>query len=123
MEKNTKKILIACIAFSFLGITLIAALDYVSAAGAVNVSEIDSKHIGENIIVCGIVKSKSISQSGTTFMTLAENGKKIPFVFFKNEMHEAENISRGSSICARGTIQMYNGSAEIIGRRVVSPPA
>lgn len=116
---TTKKILIACIVFSIMGITLITALDYEIDAKRANISEIDSKLAGENIVVCGTVKSKSVSQSGTTFLALYENGSKARLIFFKNEQHEIENISRGEIICAKGVVQIYNNSAEIIGRKII----
>lgn len=119
MEQATKRILTACIIVSAAGITLITALDYEGNARTMDIAEIGSKMAGENAIVCGAVISKSISSSGTAFITLAGNSSKIRLVFFKNEVHETENISRGRSLCARGTIQMYNGSAEIIGRKIV----
>jgi len=125
MEETAKRILIACIIASIAGIasiTLITALDYESNMETTNIAEISSKMAGENTVVCGYVKSKSISQSGTTFITLAEKNSKtqtIPLVFFKNEARQTGNISRGQSICARGIIQIYNGSAEIIERKII----
>ena len=119
MSYTTKKILIACIASSFLGIAFITAADYETDVNRVNISEISSKIAGENIIACGVIKSKSVSESGTTFLTLAENGSKARLVFFKNDMHETENVSRGESICAKGVVQIYNNSAEIIGRKII----
>ena len=128
MEPTAKSTLIACIAFSILGIALITAFDYdyKGSVNTINISEIDRKMAGENIIACGIVKSKSVSQSGTTFLTLADRGSKTQFislVFFKNEMHEIENISRGENVCAKGVVQIYNGSAEIIGRKIINETA
>ena len=124
MEPITKRILIACIIASIIGITLITALDYYGDTRTANITEIDSKMAGENIIICGIMKSKSVSKSGTIFMTLADKSSKvktaqtIPLIFFKNEVHETENISKGLEVCVRGTILIYNRSAEIIGRKI-----
>ncbi len=128
MEPTAKRTLTACIAFSLIGIALITAInyDYEDAIKTVNISEIDRKMSGENIIICGIVKSKSVSKSETTFVTLADKNSKtqtqfLSLVFFKNEMHETKNISRGSNICARGTVQIYNGSVEVIARKTLPP--
>ncbi|MBU4300189.1 MAG: OB-fold nucleic acid binding domain-containing protein [Nanoarchaeota archaeon] len=116
---TTKKILITCIAVSILGISLITAIDYGADAKRVNLSELGSKLAGENIMACGIVKSKSVSQTGTTFMTIAENGSKARIIFFKNERYKTENISRGESVCVNGVVQIYNNNAEIIGRKII----
>lgn len=122
MEQTAKRTLIACILVSLAGIAFITALDYEDNTRTMDITKIDNKLAGETIIVCGDVKSKSVSSSGITFITLAEKNSKaqtIPLVFFKNEVHETENISRGRSLCARGTIQIYNRSVEIIGRKIV----
>lgn len=118
--KCTKNTMIAaCIMLSAAGILLIAAIDLTGTEKEVNISQINSGISGENIITCGNVKSKSISPSGTAFIVLGNGTSKIRAVFFKNELHEVENATRGSDFCLKGTIKIYNGTAEIIGKKKV----
>lgn len=109
----------ACIMLSVAGILLITATDLTEIVKAVNISEIGGGMSGENIITCGSVKSKSISPSGTAFILLGDGASRIRSVFFKNEMHETENATRGSDFCLKGTVKIYNGTTEIIGKRKI----
>lgn len=118
MDATNKKALAACIFLSFLGIAAIYALDIHDVPEAMKISAITKNMVGENIIACGIVKSKSVSPSETTFLALDGGNSRIRVVFFKNERSETENILRNSNVCIRGTVQIYNGSAEIIGKRL-----
>ena len=119
MEFKNKKLAATCILMSIIGILSIAAIDIGSEAKAVKISEISREIAGENILVCGTVKSKSISQSENAFLVLSEEKSSISVVFFKNEVGEVENISRGSKICVSGAVQTYNGTTEVIGRRAL----
>lgn len=116
---NTNRYIIACITLSFLGIISIAAIGFEEKITPAEVSEITAGMAGENVMVCGTVKSKSISPSGTAFLTLANGSASIRAVFFKNEAREVENSSRGSKLCIKGNIQIYNGTLEIVGRKAI----
>ncbi len=118
MKYTNNKAIIACIIVSLLGIVSIAALEINEDIAAFKISEIDRKIAGENVIACGVVKSKSTSPSGTTFLTLSEKKSSIRIVFFKNEGALAENVSRGLNLCIKGNVQSYNGSIELIGKGV-----
>ncbi len=117
---HINKYLIACIALSLLGIILIAVVDFKENVAITKISEITDRMAGESIIACGVVKSKSISPSQTAFITLTNESASIRTVFFKNELREVEDSSRGSNLCVKGNIQVYNGTLEIVGRKVIN---
>lgn len=119
MDETNKKALLACIFLSFIGIASIYALDIHNNPEIMKIPAIAGNMAGENIIACGIVKSKSVSPSATTFLALADGNSRIRVVFFKNERSEAVNISRNSNVCVSGTVRVYNGSVEIIGKRLL----
>ncbi|VVB60725.1 Exodeoxyribonuclease 7 large subunit [uncultured archaeon] len=117
---NTNKYLIACVMLALIGIISIAAIGFEEDITPTEMPRITNRMAGENVIVCGIVKSKSISPSGTAFMSLADGSTSIRAVFFKNEVREVQNSSRGTNLCIKGNIQIYNGTLEIVGRRAIN---
>lgn len=118
MKYENNSMIFVCIIAALFGIASIAAFEINESSATVRISEIGEGLAGENVAVCGIVKSKSISPSGAAFLTVSEGKSSIRLVFFKNERYLIESVARGSNLCVKGNVQIYNATIEIIGRSV-----
>lgn len=112
-----------CTIAAAVGIALIFGSSYFGSSNEVELASIGKNMIGENIVSCGIAESlpKESKNGDALFLKLGgmrENSNgSITVVFFKNEMHAAKNISRGSKICVEGNVAVFGGNIEIIAKR------
>jgi len=79
------------------------------------------QHIGKTLCVTGTVQHVKDGSSGVTYLDFCEDYRTCPFtvVVFASDLKQVGDVRRlqGHTIQIKGTIQDYDGRAEIILRR------
>ena len=76
------------------------------------------KHIGEHVVVNGLVDNVFVSNKGTSFLNFCYDYKTCPFyaVIFNSDAYKFSNVRayEGRAVEISGTITTYQGRAQII---------
>lgn len=97
--------------------SLLAPPKTVSSRSVINFLEAPD-HIGEHVVISGLVDNVFISNKGTNFLNFCQNYKTCQFsaVIFNSDVYKFSNVRayEGRIVEISGTITTYQGRAQII---------
>ncbi len=109
---NETQLLRICLSVAALGIISLFFLAQTLEAKEVGISAITPEYVGQTISVSGTVSKITVS-NGMTFITLEDEGKTFPVVFFQ----EIDDFFSGEKITVSGKVQEYKGRLQIVGEK------
>jgi len=116
-DRNDKMAL-ACVAVSIAGLIIMIVSNSFYDAPRIELGSITKEMAGEKVVLCGTAGTSRDNGKGTVFLKLSSGGKTFDAVFFQDVSEKAAAIKSGREICIEGTVQVYNGDLELVGRKI-----
>ena len=118
MNKNktisSREIKLLSISVFTLGLILLIYATHTFTPDIIPIKTIDETFQGDYLSVCGTVIDIRTSAKNT-FITLESEKASIDSIFFDTIRH----ITINSHVCITGKIEIYKGTVEIIGDRII----
>ncbi len=110
---GSRELKIISLIISITGMVIIFISAKAYTPDYIEIKDIDASLQGQYILTCGTVTDTKETKNAV-FITIVSKNRYINSIFFKKTI----TVKKGSEICIKGIVDIYNNNLEIIGKEI-----